>query len=106
MKVTIMCPPISIQERYGSSIGASGSQSIPLGIFYLAGAARQAGHVVEVFDAVAQDLTVEQCVNKINEFKPDVIGISSTTVVFHRALEIASLLYEQGNRVSAPLYSV
>lgn len=93
MKLTLLYPPISNQERYSSSIGASGGRQIPLGIYYLAAYAREKGHTVQAIDAEAEGLTAKQCVEKISTFNPDVLGISSTTVSFHRALEVASLFH-------------
>lgn len=55
-------------------------QYCPSGAAYIAGAARKAGHTVEVFDCyVASDLTGE-LEAKLSVFSPDVIGISITSV--------------------------
>lgn len=48
----------------------------PSGPAYVAGAVRQAGHVVDVYESLfAADLTTE-LVAKLKEFEPDVVGIS------------------------------
>ena len=52
----------------------------PGGPAYIAGAARQAGHEVDVFDSfLAQDL-VRDLEDKLAAFEPDVVGLSITTV--------------------------
>lgn len=89
VKVSIIYPPISREERFGTSLGHSGGRQIPLGIFYLAAYVRKHGHTVQVIDAEAENLTTDGCVKKITSFAPDVLGISSTTVAFHRAIELA-----------------
>lgn len=88
MKITLLYPPISKEERYGSSLGSAGGRQIPLGLFYLAAYVRKHGYEVQAIDAEAEDLTTEACLDKIEAFGPDVLGVSSTTVAFHRALEV------------------
>jgi hypothetical protein len=57
-------------------ISANILPSSPSGPAYVAGAARSAGHTVEVFECLfAKDL-VSEVEERINGFKPDVIGIS------------------------------
>jgi len=91
-RVLLIYPPISKQERYSSAIGASGGNQIPLGIFYLAAELRRHGHPVKVIDGEAENLTAQQLVGQAVAWRPDLIGISSTTVAFHRALELANEL--------------
>ncbi len=91
-KVFLVYPPISKQERYSSDIGASGGNQIPLGIFYLAAYLREQGRTVRVIDAEANNLTAEAIVERMIAFSADVVGISSTTVAFHRALELANII--------------
>lgn len=86
MKIMLLYPPISLLERYSSAIGHSGGKQIPLGLYYLAAAVRQAGHDVCAFDGEAQEMNVSHIVAKALEYKPDIIGVSSTTVAFHCAL--------------------
>lgn len=89
MRVFIVYPPITMQERYSSALGHAGGNQIPLGIFHLAAYLRQVGHAVAVVDAEARDLTAEGVLDLARAFAPDVIGISSTTIAFHRSLDLA-----------------
>lgn len=91
-KILILYPPISLKERYSSDIGNSGGRQIPLGIYYLASFMRSKDYDVQVIDAEAQGLTTEEILHRIKQFAPDFIGISSTTVAFHRALETANAI--------------
>ncbi|MCL2187134.1 MAG: B12-binding domain-containing radical SAM protein [Defluviitaleaceae bacterium] len=88
-RILFIYPPISKKERYSSDIGNSGGRQIPLGIYYLAGYMLSKGYEVQVIDAEAENLTAEEIVQRVGVFKPNFIGIGSTTVAFHRALEVA-----------------
>ena len=88
-KIMFIYPPISKHEKYSSDIGNSGGRQIPLGIYYLASYMRSKGYEVYAIDAEAEELSVCDIIRKVEDFNPDFIGISSTTVAFHRALEVA-----------------
>jgi anaerobic magnesium-protoporphyrin IX monomethyl ester cyclase len=87
--VLIVYPPLTKMERYSSAIGESGGQQIPLGIYYLAAYIRQHGFQTEVIDAETMDLSIQDVLAKIRLKHHRIIGISITTVAFHRALELA-----------------
>ena len=91
-KISIIYPPISLKERYSSDIGNSGGRQIPLGIYYLASFMRSKQYDVQVIDAEARNLTVENILDQMEQFAPDYVGVSSTTVAFHRALETAGAI--------------
>lgn len=90
IKTYLLYPPISKMERYSSKIGEAGGCHIPLGVLYLASYLMKNDIHVKVTDGEANNLTVETIIEEIEKFKPDFIGISSTTVAFHRALECAA----------------
>ena len=91
-RVLLLYPPISKMERYSSAIGSAGGRQLPLGVLYLASSLREAGHVVDVIDAEAEGLSAEEVLERAESFAPDYVGVSSTTVAFHRALEVVELL--------------
>lgn len=93
-KVFLVYPPISKAERYSSEIGNSGGDQIPLGIFCLAAYLRSRGIEVDVVDAEAELLSSEDIVARISSFNPGLVAISSTTVAFHRSLELARAVKE------------
>jgi radical SAM superfamily enzyme YgiQ (UPF0313 family) len=82
-------PPITKFERYSSAIGSSGGQQIPLGVFYLASYLRSNGFEADVLDAEAGRLTHEDIIQRLQSGGFGVLGISTTTVAFHHALELA-----------------
>ncbi len=89
MKILLVYPPITKFERYSSYIGSSGGNQVPLGIFYLAAFIREQGYSVDVIDAEANNLEATDIVDRIAKEHYEIIGISTTTVAFHRSLELA-----------------
>jgi anaerobic magnesium-protoporphyrin IX monomethyl ester cyclase len=92
MRVFLIYPNISIQERYSSDIGHAGGKQIPLGLYYLAAYIRERRHDVQVVDAEALCWSSEQILEAIKKFAPDVVGISATTVAFNRARAVAAAI--------------
>lgn len=73
--------------------------SAPLGILWIAAVLEERGETVAVLDAAAEQLDVAETVRRVEAFKPDIVGIGSTTVVF----ETATLL---GHALKAAMPSV
>jgi len=74
---------VRVNERKGvhpflSEANVSGIYP-PLGVAYLAAAARRAGFPVSIIEAHAQDLSQRQVARAIQHIRPDVVGITSTT---------------------------
>ncbi len=90
MRVLLVYPPISKRERYSSAIGSAGGNQVPLGVYYLAGYLREHGHQASVIDGEARNSTAEEIAAQAESLRPGLVGISSTTVAFHRALEVAA----------------
>lgn len=67
----------------------------PLNITYLAAIAEQAGHKVQIVDAEIEGLTDQDTVNRVKNFSPDLVGITSTTPVFHIVKGLAQIFKEQ-----------
>lgn len=62
----------------------------PLGLLYVAGAAREAGHRVHVLDG---DPDVEtDLVDRVVAFRPDVVGLSFLTMTWAKAQRVAAAL--------------
>jgi methylmalonyl-CoA mutase cobalamin-binding subunit len=61
-------------------------------LVYLAAVAEQEGMDVQIIDAVAENLSVEQTVVEIKEYKPDIVGISSTTGRYRCLREVDGML--------------
>jgi anaerobic magnesium-protoporphyrin IX monomethyl ester cyclase len=61
-----------------------------LGIAYIAGSLRAAGHEIELLDGKLDDLTIDDIVGRVRERPPGLVGITCMTVEYPRAVEIAS----------------
>ncbi len=60
----------------------------PLNLMYLASSLIENNHQAEIIDANAFGLTDEMVVHKITETKPDLIGISLLSEIFHRTCRL------------------
>ncbi len=69
----------------------------PLGLAYIAAAAREGGHAVEILDANGLGLDVTETVERVVARRPGVVGITATTPTIELAAEIAA-----GVKASAP----
>ena len=61
-------------------ISANFFPMVPTGAAYIAGAALKAGHSVEVFDCFTAKNLIEELKEKIERFKPQIVGISILVV--------------------------
>jgi len=92
MKVLLIFPPITLEERYGRKIEDVGGILPPLGLAYLAAVLEEHNYDVEILDAPALSLKVEQLSHHVSARNPDLIGISAITPFFHRTLEAVKMI--------------
>jgi anaerobic magnesium-protoporphyrin IX monomethyl ester cyclase len=64
---------------------------IPLYLVYVAGAAREAGFEAEIYDAMTKKVGYEEIKTKIEESKPDYVGISSFTCTVPDSIKVIEL---------------
>jgi anaerobic magnesium-protoporphyrin IX monomethyl ester cyclase len=67
---------------------------IPLGIGYLAAVLEKNCYQVDVIDCQALRITHEQCRTELSKRNPDVIGMTSTTLTYKSAAQIAKIAKE------------
>ncbi|MBM4043902.1 MAG: radical SAM protein [Planctomycetes bacterium] len=89
MRVVLVNPPITSAERYGRDIGDIGGHQAPVGLCSLAAVLEQEGVDVTILDGEAKGLTEAGTVSEVCRQKPTLVGITSTTVAFGRALRLA-----------------
>jgi len=71
----------------------------PLGLLYLSASLRSAGHEVEVYDL---DLTsIEALLNRLSSEEPDLVGLTTTTPSYRRAVELIHAIREVSDAVVA-----
>jgi radical SAM superfamily enzyme YgiQ (UPF0313 family) len=82
-------PPRSEYDRHWARFAG-------LGIAYVAGSLRAAGHTVELLDGKLAGLTVDEIVARVRTLHPDLVGITCMTVEYPRAVEIARRIKHHG----------
>jgi len=71
----------------------------PLGLAYIAGVLEKHGYSVEIVDANAEQLSVKKIVDRIIEFKPEVIGITAVTPTICLAHQIAGEVKKKNSAI-------
>ena len=87
MKITLINPPYPLNAH-------SHPPFIPLGIAYLGAVAEKVGHEVNVIDCQAERLNADSFRQRIGQVNPDVIGITSTTLLYNSAKQILEVARE------------
>ena len=90
MKILLIHPNINQKIIYGQ-IREVGNIQQPLGIAYIAAVLEKEGYEVRIIDALVKDYE-ENFVIEAKNFKPDMIGITSTTAGINSAVSLANLL--------------
>lgn len=81
MKITLVNPPYPSNAH-------SYPPFIPLGLAYLGAVAEKAGHEVNVIDCQAERLTYDTFRQRISQQSPNVVGVTSTTLLYNSAKQI------------------
>lgn len=76
MKVLLINPPDNLEKILGRA-----KQFVPvlepLGLFYIAASVKMAGYQVEVLDAFAANMSVQEVKESVSKGKPDVVGLTA-----------------------------
>jgi len=97
MKILLAVMPYEgeVQDRVTSKFYKNSSvRYMPLGVLSIAACLPQ--HEIKVLDAASRGLTLDQTIEEIDTFAPDVLGLS---VVTHRAWAMTQIL----QRITAPI---
>lgn len=95
MRITLLNPPLGERARYGPItpvIEHLFCNSPPLGLAYIAAVLEKKGMEVDLIDALVERLSLSGVMERIGDFAPDVIGITSTTIFFTNARETANFI--------------
>jgi len=81
MRILFVAPPLP----------KANTTAQPLGFGYLASVLRQEGFSdVAILDACSLNMTIEQTLDYIKEYQPDVLGLTTMTVTVRNALKLAA----------------
>ena len=98
MKLVLVNPPFDLfKEGYGSKVSIKKGHLPPLGIGYIASAARKGGHEVSIVDSPVLGYGMSEAKDAVMALRPDVIGIYSMTCTISRAGELSGLLRKAAN---------
>ena len=65
LKISLIYPGISVEERYGRDIGDIGGKQAPLGLLYLSSYLKSKGFETQVIDAEALSLSSNSIIEKL-----------------------------------------
>jgi len=92
MRVLLINPPYTTEDRYGKDLGRFGPLNEPLGLAYLAAKLEQEGHEVSIMDAPALGLTSVGICKLIEEKAYDLIGVTMLTPMYIRSIEVVKTI--------------
>lgn len=95
MKILFVSPTWTEDFGAFSSIAKRRNSQPPLGILYLAAVAEKQGHSVTVIDADVEGYVMDSLIAKIEASDFDMIGITATSPIFHKAVMLAKTLKER-----------
>lgn len=96
--VLLVNPPITHAQRtgpLGPIIKNLYFNSPPLGIAYIAGYLESKGVRVGLMDAAVEGLSPEETVERIRQWQPDILGLTSTSNFFCNALELGRTMKQE-----------
>jgi len=102
MKLLLVNSPISYEDTTGMFSGIRDDMKmLPTGLGYLAAYVRKQGITVAVLDQYAECLPFEQVFQRIDEFKPDLIGYSATTPNYNAAINFVRRVKQRNPHIPA-----
>ena len=94
LRVMLVNPPTLTNRDIKPVISNLFFNSPPLGLCFIAALLEREGIEVCLIDAPVEGLTHEDVVNRVRDFQPQLFGVSSTTVWFDAAVELARQVKE------------
>jgi radical SAM superfamily enzyme YgiQ (UPF0313 family) len=78
MKTLLINPPYPFSE----------APIMPIGLAYLAGVLEHKGHEVQILDLLVSKYSKEKIKKKVEEYQPDIVGVTSVTLNYYAASDI------------------
>jgi anaerobic magnesium-protoporphyrin IX monomethyl ester cyclase len=88
-KILLVHPYVPMSLQYGTRYHWAGAVLPPLGILYVAGVLEQEGYEVHILDANAQAMETAAVLEHVKQLKPDVMGMTGTSLSYTENLRIA-----------------
>lgn len=98
MNIVLVMPTWTDDLGVFANLAKKRNSQPPLGILYLATVAEQRGHTARVIDADVEGYDLRALINEVIVNKFDLLGISATSPIFHKAVSLAKELKSKGFR--------
>lgn len=95
MDILFISPPLSVDERYGKSVGNAGGHLPPLGLAALAAFVRDQGKTVGIIDSLVYHYTTDDIRAIMKKDVPKMVCLSAITAVFNRSIETAQMIQKE-----------
>lgn len=92
MKVALVLPPITLEERYNKAIEYVAGSLPPLGLLSIGTVLKNAGNDVIVLDGSVRSF--DEIMVDIGKFTPDIVGITAMTLMWPKAKSLSKKLKE------------
>ena len=99
MKVLLINPSITKEEVY-ARYSAGAPCLPPLGLCYLAAVLLQKGYQVKIIDCVAEKTSASQLIREIENFMPNLVGVTSTTISYAAAQKVLRTVKELDSQIT------
>ena len=102
MRITAVNPPFITGYSRGQrspAVTKSGTLYYPIWLAYATGALEKAGHEVDLIDAPADGLDIEQTIERINRFDPGLIVVETSTPSIESDVQFADIVTTKGRFV-------
>ena len=93
MNILLINPAITQSEVY-AKYSAGAPCLPPLGLCYLAAVLIEKGYDVRIIDCVAEKVSNSELKKEIERFRPDVVGMTSTTISYTAAKAVLKAIKE------------
>jgi len=100
IRILFINPPVDFSVFYADmDLSDTKSSSPPIGILHLASITREYGYQVKLLDAHAEGLNIESIIQRIDDFKPDIVCLTAMTIMIDAAGEIAKAVKEYNKEI-------
>ena len=92
MRIVTLNPPFLknfSREARSPAVAKSGTLYYPMWLAYATGYLEKNGHTVKLIDAVAEELSAEDSVSQVCDFKPDMVAVDTSTPSIYNDIKIA-----------------
>jgi hypothetical protein len=94
-RIVLLEPPYVFWDREMDRIRQGEESVTGWGVLVLAAVAQRNGHEVAIVDAKGGGITLEEATARVTALRPDVLGISATTISIHNGARIAAAVKEK-----------